>query len=109
MFRRYIPNFEFESDVLDVMAIYKDFYRYPWKLDEAVRVTKSKVINTHRAIDDALATWKLQKNLIIQIRTVDPYINSIGYIRKYGINGIKLNHVNYIPQEGAKREIISRT
>lgn len=109
MFKRHLKNndFKFKKDVLDVMAIYKDFFRYPWKLDNCVENLKVSIKNTHRAIDDALATYEALRKLIWGVsNNADAYINTLGYVEKYGVNGIALEHVKYIPQRGGRREII---
>ena len=61
------------------MAMYKDIFVYPWKLGDAVKSMGSKIKNTHRAIDDVLATWDVFKILFREYtRTADAYVNVFG-------------------------------
>ena len=69
-------------DLLDVMAIYKDRHEYPWKLDNVVDRYCVETKNTHRALDDAIATHKCLLNMDPDLTK---YINKIGYNIKYGV------------------------
>lgn len=102
-------DFVFYRDVLDAMAVYKDFFGYPWKLDAAVESLKVEHKNTHRASDDCIAMWLVFQGLVKHYtgKRIDPYINTIGYMAKYGINGLRMGHVKYVAQRGGGREIIN--
>ncbi len=109
MFRRYQNrNYQLSLDVLDVMAIYKDFYSYPHRLESAVNTLNVDILNTHRALDDVKATVEVLKKLS-KITSIDPFINVLGYNPKYGVNGERLKHVSYVPQYGNRREIVKRS
>ena len=106
LFKKYLnPMFTVKNDILDVMAIYKDRYRYPHRLDQAVAQYQVNVKNTHRALDDIKATYEVLLAMEAQKSNVSHYVNRIGYNPKYGVNGARLPHVKYIPQYGGRLEI----
>lgn len=106
LFRRYWhPSFQIKNDILDVMAIYKDRHRYPHRLDQAVATYQVEVPNTHRALDDILATYHALLKMIEEKDNVEKYVNVIGYNPTYGVNGLRLPHVRYIAQRGGQKEI----
>ncbi len=106
MFRKYYqPQFTVKNDILDVMAIYKDRYRYPHRLDNAVETYQVNVKNTHRALDDIKATYEVLLAMEAQRPNVSHYVNKIGFNPKYGVNGRRLAHVEYIAQYGGRLEI----
>ncbi|PKK93859.1 MAG: 3'-5' exonuclease [Tenericutes bacterium HGW-Tenericutes-6] len=105
-FRRYWnPQFQIKNDILDVMAIYKDRHRYPHRLDQAVATYQVEVPNTHRALDDILATYQALLKMMAEKNNIGKYINVIGYNPTYGVSGLRLPHVRYIAQRGGQREI----
>lgn len=111
MFRRHQNNeFKFNKDMLDVMAIYKDFYPYPHRLDNLVKNLNVQHKNTHRASDDCYSTYLGFIELVKKNTggSVDPYVNVVGYHPKYNVNGIKIEHVDYVAQYGSRREIFKR-
>ena len=57
--RHWNTLFSIKNDVLDVMAIYKDRHRFPHRLDNCVQTYGVDVKNTHRALDDIKATFRL--------------------------------------------------
>ena len=61
--------------------------------------------NTHRALDDIKATYEALQKMALEKNNIHIYINKIGYNSTYGVSGIKLSHVRYIPQKGGQREI----
>jgi len=99
------PNFEIKNDCIDVMAIYKDRHKYPHRLESAVSKYQVNAPNTHRALDDVIATYELIKKLQEEKPNLKDYINVIGFNPKYGVNGKKLPHVKYVAQYGGRREI----
>ncbi|MFW6318710.1 MAG: PolC-type DNA polymerase III [Bacillota bacterium] len=92
--KRVDPNFEFTSDILDLMAVYKDRHDYPHRLENAAKTYNIVNVNAHRAYDDAVATFELLKQLEKEAPLSD-YINCIGYHEKYGLQGVRLPYVNY--------------
>ena len=106
LFRRHWNRFfSIKNDVLDVMAIYKDRHRFPHRLDQCVQTYHVEVKNTHRALDDIKATYQALVKMAQEKNNIAHYINKIGYNGTYGVSGIKLPHVKYIPQKGGYREI----
>lgn len=75
-------------DLLDVMAVFKDNHEYPHRLVNAIEVLElsGEVVNSHRACDDARATWAVFKKLFIKLYGTDypieDYVNVIGYHKK---------------------------
>lgn len=110
LYRRMLnnPYYEIKNDLLDVMAIYKDRFPFPHKLDNAVSQYKIEIPNTHRALDDIKATFLVLVEMIKERDSIDKYINVIGYNPKYGVSGLKASHVTYVPQYGNRLEIERR-
>lgn len=92
--QRVDPTFEFTSDILDLMAVYKDRHDYPHRLENAAETYGIVNMHAHRAYDDAVATFEVLKRLE-QEEPLSDYINCIGYHHKYGLQGIRLPYVNY--------------
>ncbi len=98
LFDRYRPGETVQAHLLDVMAIYKDRYHPPHALKNAIATLNVLLPNTHRAIDDVLATAEVLKQLHL-IKPIDPFIDTIGYHPKYGLKGPRFNHITYIPND----------
>ena len=106
LFKKYdLPQFEIKNDILDVMAVYKDRFPYPHRLDQAVAKYQVNVKNTHRALDDIKATYEVLLKMNEEKPNISHYVNKIGFNPKYGVNGKKLSHVKYIAQYGGRFEI----
>ena len=105
MIKTYYKDYTFNIDCLDVMAIYKDRYQYPHRLKDSIETYKVDVENTHRAVDDVLATLEVFKKMMLEKNNSDAYINVLGYNAKYGVSGIKLPFIKYVAQYGGKKEI----
>lgn len=103
--KNFDPSFEIKNDILDAMAVYKDRHRFPHRLESAIAKYGLNTPNTHRALDDVIATYELLKVLNDELSNLSKYINVVGYNKKYGISGPKLSHVRYIAQYGGYREI----
>lgn len=90
--------------MLDALTVYKDRHDYPHKLENAILIygLEDKVQNTHRAIDDTLATVEVLKCMDRECNDLEKYINLFGYNPKYGISMRKISSVTYKPQ-GYKR------
>lgn len=94
-----------DNDLLDVMAVYKDHYRYPHRLKSAIETLGVDAINSHRALDDVMATLKVFINLSAKVKSVNAYINTFGFNAKYGVMWKKIPKVTYTPQKGGYKEI----
>lgn len=97
--------FDIKNDILDVMAVYKDYYQYPHKLDSVVQTFNITHPNTHRATDDVIATFLGLVELSKVVKDLNKYINVIGYNSKYPLNRLPLTQLKYVPQKGGGREI----
>lgn len=88
------------KDKLDLLTVYKDRHSYPHKLCNAIDVYNlaGKVVNSHRAIDDVLATVEVMKAMETERADLEHYVNLFGYNPKYGISGRPIGSVTYKPQ-----------
>ena len=88
------------KDKLDLLTVYKDRRPYPHKLCNAIEAYRlsGKVVNSHRAIDDVLATVAVMEAMAQEKDDLCRYINLFGYNPKYGIDGKPIGSVTYKPQ-----------
>lgn len=88
------------KDKLDLLTVYKDRRSFPHKLQNAIDTygLAGKVVNSHRAIDDVLATVAVMEAMAAEKDDLDRYINLFGYNPKYGIEGKPIGSVTYKPQ-----------
>lgn len=90
--------------MLDALTVYKDRRDYPHKLENAVEEYKLETKSSHRAIDDAIATYSLLCAMDKEDPDLEHYINLFGYNPKYGISGPKINSVKYVQHPYGKHE-----
>ena len=88
------------KDKLDLLTVYKDRRAYPHKLCNAIEAygLAGKVVNSHRAVDDVLATLKVMEEMEAERDDLMSYVNLFGYNPKYGIDGKPIGTVTYKPQ-----------
>ena len=88
------------KDKLDLLTVYKDRRSYPHKLCNAIDAygLTGKVKNSHRAVDDVLATLEVMKCMEDEKADLEHYVNLFGYSPKYGISGKPIGSVTYKPQ-----------
>ena len=88
------------KDKLDLLTVYKDRHSYPHKLCNAIAGygLSGKVVNSHRAVDDVLATVEVMKAMEEERDDLCRYINLFGFNPKYGISGKPIGSVTYKPQ-----------
>ena len=88
------------KDKLDLLTAYRDRRAYPHKLCNAISAygLDSKVQNSHRAIDDVLATVEVMKAMSEEKNDLLRYVNLFGYLAKYGLSGKQISSVTYRPQ-----------
>ncbi len=88
------------KDKLDLLTVYKDRHSYPHKLCNAIDVyaLADKVVNSHRAVDDVLATVAVMEAMEQEKDDLLRYVNLFGYNPKYGISGKPIGSVTYKPQ-----------
>ena len=88
------------KDKLDLLTVYKDRHSYPHKLCNAIEVygLADKVVNSHRAVDDVLATVAVMEEMEKEQDDLLRYVNLFGYNPKYGVEGKPIGSVTYKPQ-----------
>ncbi len=88
------------KDKLDLYTVYKDRRPYPHKLCHAIEAygLGDQVINSHRAVDDVIATVAVMKCIEAERSDLERYINLFGYNPKYGVEGKPIGSVTYKPQ-----------
>ena len=88
------------KDKLDLLTVYKDRHSYPHKLCNAIQVygLEGEVVNSHRAVDDVLATVAVMREMEAERDDLMCYVNLFGYNPKYGIAGKPIGSVTYKPQ-----------
>ena len=88
------------KDKLDLLTVYKDRQPYPHKLSNAIYIygLEKKVKNSHRAIDDVLATVEVLKAMDKEGDNLINYVNLFGYVPKYGPPQDRIRSVTYKPQ-----------
>ena len=88
------------KDKLDLLTVYKDRHPYPHKLCNAIDVygLTGKVCNSHRAVDDVLATVAVMEEMEKELDDLTRYVNLFGYNPKYGVDGKPIGSVTYKPQ-----------
>jgi len=88
------------KDKLDLMTVYKDRRAYPHRLASAIDAygLTGQVVNSHRAVDDVIATVAVMKAMEAERDDLIGYVNLFGYNPKYGIEGKPIGSVTYKPQ-----------
>ena len=89
------------KDKLDLLTVYKDRHSYPHKLCNAIEVygLGDKVVNSHRAVDDVLATVEVMKAMEEEKADLERYVNLFGFNPKYGVQGKPIGSITYKPQK----------
>lgn len=88
------------KDKLDLLTVYRDRRSYPHKLCAAIEAygLGDRVVNSHSADDDALATVYVMDAMAQERDDLLRYINLFGYIPKYGPPKPLIRSVTYLPQ-----------
>ena len=88
------------KDKLDLLTVYKDRRSYPHKLCNAIDAygLSGKVVNSHRAVDDVVATVAVMEEMEKEKADLLNYVNLFGYNPKYGIGGKPIGSITYKPQ-----------
>ena len=89
------------KDKLDLLTVYKDRHSYPHKLKNAIETynLQDKVQNSHRAIDDVLATVAVMEEMEKEKDDFLRYVNLFGYNPKYGAPYPAIRSITYKPQK----------
>ena len=87
------------KDKLDLLTVYRDRHSYPHRLCSAIEQygLSGKVVNSHRAVDDVLATVAVMEEMEKEKDDLERYVNLFGYNPKYGIEGKPIGSVTYKP------------
>lgn len=88
------------KDKLDLLTVYRDRHSYPHRLCNAIEAygLSGQAVNSHRAVDDVLATLAVMRAMAREKDDLHRYINLFGYNPKYGIGGKAIGSVTYRPQ-----------
>ena len=88
------------KDKLDLLTVYRDRHSFPHRLANAIDTygLSGKVVNSHRAIDDVLATVAVMEAMVAEKDDLLNYVNLFGYLAQYGIDGKPIGSVTYKPQ-----------
>ena len=88
------------KDKLDLLTVYRDRHSYPHKLCSAIEVygLSGKVVNSHRAVDDVIATVAVMEEMEKEKDDILNYVNLFGYNPKYGVEGKPIGSVTYKAQ-----------
>ena len=96
------------KDKLDLLTVYRDRREYPHKLCNAIDAygLTGKVRNSHRAVDDVVATLAVMEAMEAEKDDLEHYVNLFGYIPRFGIDGKPIGSVTYKPQPyGSKQPL----
>jgi DNA polymerase-3 subunit epsilon len=88
------------KDKLDLLTVYKDRRSYPHKLCNAIEAygLQDQVVNSHRAVDDVLATVAVMEKMEQERSDILNYVNLFGYHPTYGLGSKPIGSVTYKPQ-----------
>lgn len=88
------------KDKLDLLTVYKDRRPYPHRLHNAIDAygLSGQVVNSHRAIDDVIATVAVMEAMAAENDDLECYVNLFGYNPKYGVDGKPIGSVTYKAQ-----------
>ena len=89
------------KDKVDLLTVYRDRHGFPHRLENAIEVygLKGRVVNSHRAVDDVLATYAVMVEMEKEKDDLLNYVNLFGYIAKFGIDGKPIGSITYKPQQ----------
>jgi DNA polymerase-3 subunit epsilon len=92
-------SFPMDVDFLDLLTVYKDRATYPHKLLNAIHHygIGDQVQNSHRALDDCLASYLVLLSMGQERDDLSKYINLFGYNPSYPPNR-KIPRIRYKPQ-----------
>lgn len=88
------------KDKLDLLTVYRDRRAYPHRLADAIAAygLQSEAVNSHRALDDVLATVSVLRAMAAERDDFERYVNLFGYHPRYGLQGKPIGSVVYKPQ-----------
>ena len=88
------------KDKLDLLTVYRDRRPYPHRLSSAIDAygLSGKVVNSHRAVDDVIATVAVMEEMEKERPDLHNYVNLFGYLPQFGVDGKPIGSVTYKPQ-----------
>ena len=88
------------KDKIDLLTVYKDRRSYPHKLCNAIEAygLQDSVVNSHRAVDDVIATVAVTRAMDAERSDLQNYVNLFGYNPKFGLEGKPIGSITYKPQ-----------
>ena len=88
------------KDKLDLLTVYRDRRPYPHKLCSAIEAygLTGKVVKSHRAVDDVIATVAVMEEMEKEKADLENYVNLFGYLPQFGVDGKPIGSVTYKPQ-----------
>ena len=94
------PTILKDKDKLDLLTVYRDRRPFPHRLANAIRAygLEGKVVNSHSAIDDVVATVAVMGQMVKERDDLLNYVNLFGYLPQFGVDGKKIGSVTYKPQ-----------
>ena len=89
------------KDKLDLLTVYRDRRPFPHRLSNAIEAygLSGQVVNSHRAIDDVIATVAIMEKIVAERDDLPSYVNLFGYVPKFGVDGRPIGSVTYKPQD----------
>ena len=89
------------KDKLDLLTAFRDRRVPPNRLANAIEAYNltGKVVNSHRAVDDVIATVAVMEEMAKEKDDLLNYINLFGYHPIYGVEGKPIGSVTYKPQK----------
>ena len=89
------------KDKLDLLTVYRDRHDFPHKLCSAIEQygLSGKVVNSHRAVDDVIATVAVMEEMEKEKDDFLSYVNLFGYNPKYGAPKPAIRSITYKPQQ----------
>ena len=86
--------------MLDALTVYKDRRSYPHKLCNAIEAygLAGEFVNSHRAVDDVIATVAVGKKIDEEKSDLECYVNLFGYNPQYGLGSKPIGSITYKPQ-----------
>ena len=89
------------KDKVDLLTVYKDRRSYPHKLCNAIEAygLADQVVNSHRAVDDVIATVAVTLEMEKERADLENYVNLFGCHPQFGIDGKPIGSVTYKPQQ----------
>ena len=88
------------KDKIDLLTVYKDRRDYPHKLKNAIDAydLAGKVVNSHRAVDDVIATVAVMEAMERERDDLMEYINLFGFNPNYDPPKPAIRSITYKPQ-----------